>query len=104
MQIPGDNTSFNRPDKSRLSTKLGEYFATQRPILSTDFGDIERYFDNGSDLVIAKTGNPESIAAGIKWILGNDEAVEQMSRTGYIKAKKLLDYQTAMKRIIEFIN
>jgi len=85
-------------------TKLGEYFATQRPILSTDFGDIERYFGNGTDLIIAKTGNPESIAAGIKWILGNEEAVEQISRTGYIKAKKLLDYQTAIKRIIEFIN
>ena len=85
-------------------TKLGEYFATKRPILSTDFGDIERYFDNGIDLIIAKTGNPESIAEGIKWILGNDEAVEQISRTGYIKAKKLLDYQTAIKRIIEFIN
>jgi glycosyltransferase involved in cell wall biosynthesis len=90
--------------KAGFPTKLGEYFATTRPILSTDFGDIERYFDNGSDLIIAKTGNPESIASGIKWILENGEAVEQISRTGYIKAKKLLDYQTAIKRIIEFIN
>ena len=85
-------------------TKLGEYFATTRPILSTDFGDIKRYFNDGVDLVLAETGNPDSIALKIKWILLNDQIVELIARTGYNNARKLLDYQTAIKRIIEFIN
>jgi len=85
-------------------TKLGEYFATTRPILSTNFGDIERYFENGIDLVIADAGNPASIASKIKWMLQNSEAMDLISRTGYDKAKELLDYETAIKRIIEFIN
>ena len=85
-------------------TKLGEYFATTKPILSTDFGDIRRYFNDGVDLVIAETGNPVSIAQKIKWMLQNNDVVELISRTGYINARKLLDYQTTIKRIIEFIN
>jgi glycosyltransferase involved in cell wall biosynthesis len=84
-------------------TKLGEYFAARKPVLSTDFGDIERYFENGVDMVIAKTGNPESIASKIKWMLQNSDVLELISRKGYCKAKELLDYQTAIKRIIEFV-
>jgi glycosyltransferase involved in cell wall biosynthesis len=90
--------------KAGFPTKLGEYFATKRPILSTNFGDIERYFENGVDLVIAETGNPESIAIKIKWMLQNSEALELISRTGYSKAKGLLDYPVAIKRIIDFVN
>jgi glycosyltransferase involved in cell wall biosynthesis len=85
-------------------TKLGEYFAAKRPVLSTDFGDIERYFKDGVDLVIAEAGNPESIAAKIKWMLRNDDTLELISGTGYDKAKKLLEYKTAIKRIVEFIS
>ena len=84
-------------------TKLGEYFAAQKPVLSTDFGDIERYFENGVDMLIAKTGNPESIASKIKWMLQNSDDLELISRKGYHRAKELLDYQTAIKRIIEFV-
>jgi glycosyltransferase involved in cell wall biosynthesis len=85
-------------------TKLGEYFATMKPVLTTNFGDVERYFENGIDLVMAETGNPESIALKIKWMLQNSDALETISRNGYRKAKDLLDYQKAIQRIIEFIN
>ena len=90
--------------RAGFPTKLGEYFATKKPILSTDFGDIERYFKNEVDLVIAETGNPVSIASKIKWMLQNEDSLELISLTGYNNARKLLDYKTAIKRIIEFIN
>lgn len=90
--------------RAGFPTKLGEYFATTKPILSTDFGDIERYFKNEVDLVIAETGNPVSIASKIKWMLQNEDSLELISLTGYNNARKLLDYKTAIKRIIEFIN
>jgi len=89
--------------KAGFPTKLGEYFGTRRPVLSTNFGDIERYFQNGTDIVIARTGNPISIASQIKWMLENEEALEKISVNGYDSAKKLLDYRIAMKRIIEFM-
>jgi len=90
--------------RAGFPTKLGEYFATARPILSTNFGDIERYFKNEVDLVIAEAGNPASIASKIKWMIQNSEATDLISRTGYIRAKELLDFPMAIKRIIEFIN
>lgn len=84
-------------------TKLGEYFATTKPVLSTNFGDIERYFENGIDMVIAEAGNPASIASKIKWMLQNSETLDHISQKGYERAKILFDYQVAIKRIIDFI-
>jgi len=89
--------------KAGFPTKLGEYFGTKRPVLSTNFGDIERYFQNGTDMVIAEAGNPASVAARIRWMLENEKALESIAVNGYKSAKKLLDYTTAIKRIIEFM-
>ena len=90
--------------KAGFPTKLGEYFAVRRPILATNFGDIESYFEDGLDLVIAETGNPDSIASKIKFMLQNMELSEQISQTGYVKAKELLDYKESVKKLIRFIN
>jgi glycosyltransferase involved in cell wall biosynthesis len=89
--------------KAGFPTKLGEYFGTRRPVLSTNFGDIEKYFVNGTDMVIAETGNPDSIASKIRWMLENEDALGTIAVTGYENAKKLLDYTTAVKRITAFI-
>jgi glycosyltransferase involved in cell wall biosynthesis len=90
--------------KAGFPTKLGEYFAVKRQVLATNFGDIERYFQDGEDIVIAEAGNPESIADRIKFMLLNREDSELISERGYLKAKKLLDYQESIKRLIHFIN
>src|ERR1035437_5109279 len=37
--------------KAGFPTKLGEYFATKRPVLATNFGDIDKYFTNGLDII-----------------------------------------------------
>jgi glycosyltransferase involved in cell wall biosynthesis len=93
-----------RQTKAGFPTKLGEYFATQKLILTTKFGDIERYFDNGVDIVMAETGNPESIALKIKWIIENSASSQLIARNGLIKAKELLDYTKSVSRMIQFIN
>jgi hypothetical protein len=37
-------------------------------------------------------------------MLQNEDSLKLISLTGYNNARKLLDYKTAIKRIIEFIN
>lgn len=89
--------------KAGFPTKLGEYFAVKRHVLATNFGDIEKYFRDGEDLVIAEAGNPASIANKITFILQNREISEQISKKGYVKARDLLDYQKSAKRMVNFI-
>jgi len=84
-------------------TKLGEYFASGKQILTTDFGDIPIYFKPMVELVMAKCGNIEDISSKIKWIIQHPDESEQIRKNGYIKAKQMLSYNTSLNRIIKEI-
>jgi glycosyltransferase involved in cell wall biosynthesis len=90
--------------KAGFPTKLGEYYATGRPVLATNFGDMTKYFTDGEEIVMAECGDPESIAKKILWMLQNSEELDKISGKGYEKAKKLLEYKNSVSRMIEFIN
>ena len=94
----------NTQTKAGFPTKLGEYFATKRPVLATDFGDMNRYFTDGLDIIMAECGNPESIALKITWMLQNSEELELISQRGYDKAKQLLEYKKSVNKMINFLN
>lgn len=84
-------------------TKLGEYFASKKQILVTNFGDIERYFKNDIDVVMAQSGDVEQIAEKIKWMIENKSDAETIMKNGYKTAGLLLEYKTSVKRVISLI-
>ena len=89
--------------KAGFPTKLGEYFAARRPVLATNFGDMEEYFKDGTDIVMAECGNPESIAQKIQWMIENGKELELISEKGYDTAFELLEYKNSVKRMISFL-
>jgi glycosyltransferase involved in cell wall biosynthesis len=89
--------------KAGFPTKLGEYFATGKPVLATKFGDMDEYFTDGTDIVLAECGDPESIAQRIKWMIENSQELELISKRGYNKAQELLEYKHSVKRMISFL-
>jgi glycosyltransferase involved in cell wall biosynthesis len=93
----------NTQTQAGFPTKLGEYYAAKKAILVTNFGDIGCYFQDGIDIVIAESGNPEAIAHKIEWMLKNDDKIEHISRQGYFKAKELLEYNNSVRKICEFL-
>jgi glycosyltransferase involved in cell wall biosynthesis len=101
-------TAITRPNniqtRAGFPTKLGEYMALGKPVLATDFGEVKTYFADKEEIVIAETADPKCIADKISWMLQNREKVNDIASNGYNKAYKLLEYKTAMARIIAFIN
>jgi glycosyltransferase involved in cell wall biosynthesis len=90
--------------KAGFPTKLGEYFAIGKPVLLTKFGDIEKYFEANTDVILAECGNPESIAQKIEWMINNMGALKTVSESGYKKANNLLEYKKSIIRIIDLIS
>ncbi len=90
--------------KAGFPTKLGEYFATKKPVLATNFGDMEMYFTNGLDIIMAECENPISISQKIKWMLENTNELVSISENGYIKARQLLEYKSSIRRIINLLD
>ena len=85
-------------------TKLGEYMGCKKVVLATRFGDIERYFTDKTDIVLAEPDNPASIAESIQWILSNKEKAKQIGEQGFETANSLLDYRKGVKKITDFLN
>ena len=85
--------------KAGFPTKLGEYFATGKPVLATDFGDMKKYFRDGWDITMAECGNIPSIAEKISWMLNNPNELSVISKRGYERAHDLLEFSNAVKRI-----
>ena len=89
--------------RAGFPTKIGEYYAIKKPILATDFGDLKKYFTDGSDLIMAECGNPESIAQKIIWMLQHSSELESITLSGYEKAVHLLEFKRSVKRIADFL-
>ena len=85
-------------------TKIGEYFACKKIVLSTRIGDVSNYFIDREEIVFAESDNPQSIADNIKWILNNQIESQKIALNGYLKAKELLNYKTRVPAMVEFIN
>jgi glycosyltransferase involved in cell wall biosynthesis len=100
--------AVTRPDtkqtRAGFPTKLGEYMACKKVVLATKFGDIENYFNDKSEIVLAEPSNPSSIAENILWILNNSEKSITIAKNGFEKANMVLDYNIGVKRIMNFLN
>jgi len=94
----------NIQTQAGFPTKLGEYMALKKPVLATNFGEVEAYFTDGKEIVIAKCGDPDNIADKIRWMLQNEELTNVIAINGYKKAHEVLEYKTSMTRILDFIN
>jgi glycosyltransferase involved in cell wall biosynthesis len=82
-------------------TKLGEYIASGKQVLTTNFGDIEKYFTPMKEIVTAECGNIEDISNRLKWMIENPEDAERIRAAGYNRAKEFLSYEKSIIRILE---
>ncbi len=80
-------------------TKLGEYLATGKPVLATDFGDMKKYFTDGTDIIMAECSNPASIAHKIKWMLLNPLELNNIAERGHKRAIELWEFRKSIRRI-----
>ena len=90
--------------RAGFPTKLGEYLACRKVVLATRFGDIEEYFTDKKNIVLAEAGDPSSIADGILWILNNSEQLEILLENGFETANNIFDYHKGVKKIMHFLN
>lgn len=84
-------------------TKLGEYFATKRPVVATKVGDLRDYFSDKKELVFAEPNNPYSLANSIIYLIENKNKAIQIGYDGYKWARKNLDYHENGKKLLKFL-
>lgn len=84
-------------------TKIGEYFASQVPVVSTKTGDIRFYCEDKEQLVLVEPDSPQSIFDGVIFLLENKEKAKIIGKKGYEWALNNLDYRVSTVKLLNFL-
>ena len=74
-----------------FATKLGEYLASEKVVITTSVGEVVNYLKNEENAIIVAPGKPELIANSIHDLLSNDTNRIMLARNGYITAIEKFD-------------
>lgn len=64
-----------------------EAMANGMAIIATDVGGVRDFIDDGKNGVIVNSNSPDELAAAIKWLLGDEKKVSELSKNAIIKSK-----------------
>ncbi len=84
-------------------TKIGEYFSTKTPVVTTKVGDLLTCFQNKKEVVLAEPDNPESLSQAIIFLFENPVKAKEIGMNGYSWAKEHLDFKQNAYKLKHFI-
>lgn len=100
LLIPLRNTE---QDSSRFPHKLGEYLASGNPVITNNVGEINLYFKDGVNALIANAYEEGSFAEKMNFIIEESKKSKQIGLAGHAMGLNEFDYRSHGKRIREFI-
>ncbi|MDP3463673.1 MAG: glycosyltransferase family 4 protein [Bacteroidales bacterium] len=84
-------------------TKLGEYFACEKIVVSTEVGDVSKYFTDGNELFISRPNDPISLAEKIDFIIDHLEEYKIVGTNGLDWANRNLHYKNSARKLLCFL-
>ncbi len=86
-----------------LSTKLGEYLASGRPVIASDVSDVRLYLMNNRDIILCKPGDVDELAEAIQRMISNPCLAKEVGQAGRSMALAHFDSNVNALRVLEFI-
>jgi len=78
--------------KTRFPTKIGEYLAAARPVVTNAIGEIPRYFTDGVDAIVCPPGDPAAFGRAIALLLDDPVRAALIGRRGRHVAETRFHY------------
>lgn len=79
--------------RARFPTKLGEYLASGRPVVTSAVGEVPRYFVDGETAFVAPPGPPPAFAERICAALDDPARAARVGAAGRALAEREFDYR-----------
>lgn len=89
--------------ESGFPTKLGEYFATGLPVITTNVGVINYFFENESCLFKVDSDSPVLLGQKIIDVFNNYKLAKKVGSNGYKWAENNLDYNLNARKLLNFL-
>lgn len=98
LPLPADLTSV-----ARFPTKLGEYLAARRPVITTDVGEVGVYLTDAESAFVTPPGDTAAFAAAIRAVIENPERAAQIAEAGFRVARKEFHYARHSQALAELL-
>jgi glycosyltransferase involved in cell wall biosynthesis len=92
----------NEQNRNNFPTKLGEYLAFQRPVITSNVGDMGLFMRNEETALIVEPGNVAQISEAMLRLLGDTALAKRLGAAGHKVAEDEFDYTILGKRLADF--
>lgn len=82
----------DQQSRARFPTKIGEYLAAARPVVTNAVGEIPHYLTNGVDAVLCPPGDHRAFGRAIIDLLNDPERAALIGRRGRVVAETRFHY------------
>ena len=89
--------------QASFPSKLTEYMATGRPVITVDVGEISDYLSDGDNSFIVEAGNYVALANKIDYVMNNYELALKVAERGKGLTYSTFNYSLQAKRVMEFV-
>jgi hypothetical protein len=89
--------------RARFPTKLGEYLASGRPVVTNPVGEIDRFLRDGDTAFMSPAGDVTAYAARILDVLNDTVGARTVGRAGRRLAEEKFDYRLQGPRLYAFL-
>lgn len=90
-------------DSARFPQKICEFIASNRPIITTGFGEINHYFTDKLNALVAAEYEVNSFSKEMEWVLNNPEKLQTITTNSYILGAKHFDTMGYGPKIESFL-
>ena len=82
----------DQQSRARFPTKIGEYLAAARPVVTNSVGEIPRYFTDGVDAIVCPPNDPVAFGRAIADLLSDPALAALIGRRGRRVAETRFHY------------
>jgi glycosyltransferase involved in cell wall biosynthesis len=85
-------------------SKLTEFLATGKPVVTVDVGEVSDYLTDGVNAFLVEPANCIQLAEKLDFVLRNYQSAELVGKRGKELAYTIFNYEFQAKRILAFLN
>lgn len=89
--------------QASFPSKLTEYLATSKPLVTVSVGEISHYLTDGVNAFLVEPGNCDALAEKLEYVLNNYEKSLEIAKRGNQLTHTTFNYSFQAKRIIQYV-